>query len=216
MIALAAWIAAATMLPVPARAGVLPFPVGARAGVNIASLSFENLSSAVTKEESRYGGFIAGFVDFPLLPLLSIEAGLSFGEQGGKIEGSGTFFNQPISGKATLKLVYMHVPVLAKVTVDAGAVKPYVKLGPQLGILLASKAELEPTNEAAVERDTKDQTETAEFSLQFAAGLQFPGTTNGFIEVGYFLGLTGISKEPSLLFDQAKNRILGVTAGVTF
>jgi hypothetical protein len=200
----------------PVQAGVLPFPAGVRGGANIASLSFEDLSSAVTKEESRLGGFIAGYVEFPLLPLTSIEAGLSFGEQGGEIEGSGTFYNQPISGKATLKLVYMYVPVLAKVTFDAGAVKPYVKVGPQLGILLSSKAELERTDEPTVETDTKDDLETAEFSLQFGAGLQFPGNVSSFLEVGYSLGLTGVSKEPTVLFSQFKNRVLGVTAGFRF
>ena len=200
----------------PVHAGVLPFPVGVRGGANIASLSFENLSSGVTKEDSRLGAFVAGYVEFPVLPLTSIEAGLSFGEQGGEIEGSGTFFNQPIAGKATLKLVYMHVPVLAKVTFDAGAVRPYVKVGPQLGILLSSKAELERTGEPTVETDTKDDTETAEFSLQFGAGLQFPGSVNSFIEAGFMLGLTGVSKDPTVLFTQFKNRVFGITAGFTF
>jgi hypothetical protein len=138
------------------------------------------------------------------------------GEHGGEIAGSGTFFNQPVSGKATLKLWYMHVPVLAKVTFDAGAVRPYVKVGPQLGILLSSKAELERQDQPDVESDTKDDTETAEFSLQFGAGLQFPGSVSSFIEVGYTLGLTGVSKEPTVLFTQFKNRVLGVTAGFVF
>ena len=206
----------ATMVAVPAQAGVLPFPVGVRGGANIASLSFENLSSAVTKEESHLGAFVAGYVEFPVLPLLSIEAGLSFGEQGGEIEGSGTFFNQTFSGKATVKLVYMHVPVLAKVTFNAGRVKPYVKAGPQLGILLSSNLEFDPTNGPTVERDTKKLTESVEFGLQFAGGVQFPGSVGSFIEVGYDLGLTGISKEPWPLFTQVQNRVLGVTAGFTF
>lgn len=206
----------ATLVVAPVHAGVLPFPLGARAGANIASLSYDNLSSSVTNEEQRYGAFLAGYIEFPVLPLTSVEAGLGFSEGGGKIEGSGTYFNQPVAGKATLKLLYMQVPVLAKVTFTAGAVKPYVKAGPQLGILLWSKAELAPENEPEVERDTKDDMESTEFSMQFGVGLHFPGSVGSFIEVDYTLGLTGIAKEPSLLFTQAYNRMIGITAGFTF
>jgi hypothetical protein len=206
----------ATLVAAPLQAGVLPFPLGVRGGANVASLSFEDLSSAVTKEDYRLGAFLAGYIEFPILPLTSIETGLAFSEQGGKIEGSGTIYNQPVSGAATLKLLYMQVPALAKVTFTTGSVKPYVKVGPQLGVLLWSKADLAQEGEPEVEHDIKDDTESTEFSMQFGAGVHFPGSVGSFIEVDYVLGLTGISKEPSVLFSNAKNRVISITAGFTF
>ena len=95
-------------------------------------------------------------------------------------------------------------------------VKPYVKLGPQLGILLSSKAEYATNLTGEVETDIDDQTKSTEGSFYFSGGVEFPGRVGSFLEVGYNLGLSGIAEEPSPLFSQAKNRVLVVSAGFLF
>jgi len=193
-----------------ASAGTLPWPVGFRAGATLASLSYDDMATGIT-DGDRLGYFLAGHVDIPVLSYLSIETGLTFAEQGSDIEGSGTFFNQTVSGAATIRLAYMYVPVLLRVTSPTMKYKPFLKLGPHFGFLLDSKAEY-----ANIEADIDDDTEGTEVALYFSGGVTFPGKYESFIEVGYNLGLTGIAVEPTLLFSDAKNRALVLTAGFNF
>ncbi len=190
-------------------------PVGFRAGATLASMSFDGLAAGIS-DGDRVGYFLAGHVDFPVLSYLAIETGLTFTEQGSDIEGSGTFFNQTISGAATIRLAYMYVPLLVRVTSPTMRYKPFLKVGPQFGFLLSSKAEYETSLTGSVEADIDDDTEGTEVALYFSGGLTFPGRYESFIEVGYNLGLTGIADEPTALFSDAKNRALVLTAGFSF
>jgi hypothetical protein len=198
-----------------ASAGTSPVPFGFRAAATLASLSFEDLAPGIS-DGDRLGYFLAGHVDFPVLPYLAIETGLTLAEQGCDIEGSGTFFNQTISGAATIRLATLYVPVLARFTSSTMKYKPFVKVGPQFGFLLDSKAEYETSVTGTFEADIDDDTEGTEVALYFSGGVTFPGRYESFIEVGYNLGLTGIADESTALFSDAKNRALILTAGFTF
>lgn len=199
------------------RAGELPFPVGIRGGATIASLAFEDLAPGVEGND-RVGYFLAGHVDFPIIPQVAIETGIGFADQGGEIEGSINFFNQTLSGAATIRLTYLYIPLLVKVMAPDLRFKPYVKVGPQLGMLLSSKFEGTPTDPTrpAIETDIDDQTKSTEGSLYFSGGVEFPGRVGSFLEIGYTLGLTGIAEETQYVFSEATNRVLVVTAGFLF
>ena len=198
-----------------ASAGSFPVPVGFRAGATLASLSFEDLPAGLS-DGDRLGYFLAGHVDFPILPYLAIESGLTLAEQGCDIEGSVPFFNQTLSGTATIRLATLYVPVLVRLTSSTMKYKPFVKVGPQFGFLLDSKLEIETTQGENFETDIDDDTEGTEVALYFSGGVTFPGRYESFIEVGYNLGLTGITDEPTALFPDAKNRTLILTAGFSF
>ena len=198
-----------------ASAGTLAWPVGFRAGATLASLSYDDLAPGIS-DGDRLGYFLAGHVDIPVLSRLAIETGLTFAELGSDIEGSGTFFNQTISGAATIRLAYMYVPLLLRVTSPTMKYKPFLKVGPHFGFLLNSKAEYESSQTGKVEADIDDDTEGTEVALYFSGGVTFPGKYESFVEVGYNLGLTGIADGPTALFTDAHNRALIMTAGFTF
>ena len=202
----------------PPRAGELPFPVGIRGGATVASLAFEDLYPGI-EDNDRVGYFLAGHVDFPIIPQVAIETGVGFADQGGEIEGSINVFNQTLSGTATIRLTYLYIPLLVKVMAPDLRFKPYVKFGPQLGMLLLSKIEGTPTDPTRpeIETDIDDETKSTEGSLYFSGGVEFPGSVGSFIEIGYTLGLTGIAEEPQLnIFSQATNRVLVISAGFLF
>ncbi len=203
----------------PARAGSrLPlFDVGVRAGANVAMLSFDTLPPGVT-DSHRFGYVLGGSFAYPLWPMGDIETGLVFSEQGGEIEGTVTVFNQSVSGKGTLKLTYLTIPLLLKVSIPAGRVTPYAKLGPQLGIRLASKIELEPADASpVVERDLDEQTSSTDWALYFAAGIEFSGEIDSYLELGYGLGLTKAVEGQGLVgTGAAENQVISVSAGFLF
>ena len=196
-------------------AGSLPVPVGVRVGATVAWLGYEGLSPNIETSD-RYGYFVAGHVDYPFTPAIAVELGLAVADQGGELEGSGTFYNQQVAGKATLKLTYVYIPVLLKVTAPDLRIKPFVKVGPQFGFLVSAKADIETSATGKVETDIDEGTKGSEVAFYLSGGVEFPGRYRSFLEVGYSHGLTGINETPNQLFADAENRVLTVTAGFLF
>jgi hypothetical protein len=213
-------LAAALLLAgaAPARAGGrLPlFDAGVRGGVNVAMLSFDTLPPSVT-DSHRFGYVAGGSIAYPLWAMGAVESGLVFSEQGGVIEGTVTLFNRDFTGKGTLVLTYLSFPLLLKVTIPAGKVAPYVKLGPQLGVRVASKIKVERAGDSVpVEDDFDDYTSSTDWSLYFAGGVQFPGDVATFFEFGYGLGLTEAVEVAELVGIAAQNSVFSITAGFLF
>ena len=193
----------------------LPIPVGVRVGATVAWLGYEDLAPNIETGD-RYGYFAAGNVDYPFTPMFAVELGLAVADQGGEIKGSGTFFNQQVSGAATFKLTYLYIPLLLKVSAPDLRIKPFVKVGPQFGFLLSSKMEAETSQFGKIETDIDDDTKGSEVALYVSGGVEFPGRYRSFLEVGYSHGFTGIAERPSPVFTDAKNQVLTVTAGFIF
>ena len=196
----------------------LPVAAGGRIGLNLSRLAFENLPAGV--ESGFRAGFVAaGQVALPVLPLLAIETGLEVATAGTEFNGTVQFASTTLED-GRIKLAYLHIPVLAKLSTPVGSTRPYVKFGPQLGFLLDAKAEAESSSFSGgtVEMDVGDSTAGVDFALQFAAGLEFPvATVRGFVEVGYAHGLVHVFDSPDLPDSwNARNQVLGITLGMSY
>ena len=206
---------------------VLAFPVrdlqaapsvGAQIGVDLARLSFANLPNGI-EGGFRTGFVVAGRVAFPLLPYLSFETGLDVATQGTELDRSVQFGSTTLED-GRIRLTYLHLPLLARVSASAGPVRPYVKFGSKLGFLLAAKAEARATGSVGgnIETDIKDSAADFDVALQFAGGFEFPVSTfHGLFEVSYDLGLIDVFDDPELPDSwSAKNQVVGITLGLLY
>lgn len=121
-----------------------------------------------------------------LSPTFFYVPGINIETRGETMEGQ-TFFGRT---EATLKMLYLQIPVMAmvKVPMPPGSVQFFA--GPSLGFNLASKAELSIDGDSETQ-DLKDQTNGVDFGLEFGMGLEIPfreGTF--FIRPAYYIGLS--------------------------
>jgi hypothetical protein len=104
---------------------------------------------------------------------------------------------QPFSAKVTAKNAYFELPVLIKAKFLKGPVRPFVLAGPSVGILLAAKTLVEAAGLGSSEQDSKDGTNSTNFSIVFGGGAEFMATPKiGITAEGrYLLGLSDVAKE---------------------
>lgn len=123
----------------PAHAG--PIHYGVRAGANLATITGDFADIADPK--TKIGLAAGGFVSLSPTPALGLELDLLYVEKGFKTVFTGSDDNgNPVTGDAFLRLKYLDVPLLAKVSLPfMGVVSPYVIAGPNLGIGLSAKSE---------------------------------------------------------------------------
>lgn len=188
--------------------------VGARAGLNIANLTFDpDLASTVTKS-SRTGFKFGGALQVEFAPMFALQVEPMFATGGSEISGPG--------GKITFKASFIEVPILLKVNVPvAGSVTPYAFLGPNIAFIMSSKELAEITGFPSNEADIKDQTSSINFSLDFGAGAGFkvaPLTTI-LLDVRYSLGLANMLNDQgkqSTGYNSIKSTGFQIVAGVMF
>lgn len=168
---------------------------GGKAGINIAKLSGKS-EGQTQNLDSKIGLHIGGLVEIPVTESFSVMPELNFDQLGGKDKVS-TF-------ETKLMMNYLSIPVLAKYNV--GGLGIYA--GPQVGLLLSAKAEVDSQKE-----DVKDQFKSTDFCAVFGAEYNLPYGI--FVSARYNLGLTKIT-DPSTSDDYAKNRAITVAVGIKF
>ncbi len=191
------------------------FAVGARAGLNIANLSFDpDIPSGVTKA-SRTGFLFGGLAEIGFSPMIAIQFEPMF------VTAAGSELSSP-AGKATLKLSYLEIPILFKVKIPVGGpVTPYVFAGPNIGFVMSSKEVDEIKGFPTSETDLKDFVTTTNFAIDFGAGAGFAVAplTVIVLDVRYSLGLTNSLNDKgkqSIGFNSVKSTGFQIIAGVMF
>lgn len=114
------------------------------------------------------------------------KSGEDFGE-----DGSYTFETRESLG-------YFSIPAEVRYEFDAGKIKPFVRGGGTLGLLLSAKSKT-TTNfngrKNKSETDIKDQKKSANLGFSLGGGVSFPlGKYRGIVSVRYLIGLTNIVK----------------------
>lgn len=187
--------------------------LGARAGLNIASLSYSpDIASGVTKS-SRTGFKFGALVEIGFTPMIAVQIEPMF------VAGAGSELSSTF-GKATLKLSYLEFPILFKFKIPvSGSVRPYVFAGPNIGLVMSAKVLNEPNGFPSSESDQKDFTSSILFALDFGAGAGFnmaPNTTLIF-DVRYSFGMSNLLNEKGGSATQSiKANGLQILAGVMF
>ena len=156
--------------------------IGFIAGINIANLEEED------SDFSSLTGFgVGGVLDFALGEKFSLCLEPMYLQKGASEEED--------EGTVDMKLAYLEIPVLFKLSLGTGSTKPYLMAGPTIGLNLSANMEMSMGG-TSVEVDVSDLTETIDYGLAFGGGVSFPlGNNSLFIEARYTLGLADIAKE---------------------
>jgi len=178
---------------------------GLKAGMNIANIHGDNVEDVW---DSKIGICAGGFITCSLSDLFAIQPELLFTMKGSKAEEAGM--------KITMKLNYLEIPVLAKVTIPTpGTVKPSLFVGPSLAIKLSGRAKVESAGESE-EADIEDLKST-DFGLVFGGGVDFAlGMGKLTVDARYTLGLTTTREPEDGEEVDVKNGVISIMVGYFF
>jgi hypothetical protein len=164
-----------------------------------------------TLNESREGSLVAGFVSRRIAGPLSGQIELMMSRKGGGLsaaEAGGT-----VAG--TVQLVYVEIPVLARVVLPIGRLRPVLLGGGSLAVSVGCELQMEGADNIEQERCDGDSTASlagSDFSAIFGGGLEYPLRSATLrLEVRRVLGLRNIAAGQEL-----KNRVWAVLLGITF
>lgn len=164
---------------------------GAKAGVNFATLTGD-----VSNFNTRTSFVLGGMAEIQISEKFSFQPELLYSGQGTKSTEDGL--------DVTWKLDYLNIPLMAKYYL---AENFSLEVGPQLGILLSSKADA-----GGQSVDMKDMTESIDFGANFGLGYKLD---NGFnFGARYNLGLSNIAKDSGDA--KVKNGVFQITVGYFF
>jgi hypothetical protein len=184
--------------------------VGVMAGVNLASISGEDISGIDNRT-----GFLAGvFLTFHVTNTFAIQPEAIYSQKGASDNSDPDF-------KATFKMDYVDFPVLLRFDIPvAGPIRPFFVAGPAFGVQVKCAIAAEGSGvSASADCDLVDESSEIQFRKKSfdlsgvaGAGLDFKlGGTTLMVGARYEHGLTDVVQDGSI-----KNRTWSVVGGVTF
>ncbi|OOQ56886.1 outer membrane beta-barrel protein [Mucilaginibacter pedocola] len=181
---------------------------GLKGGLNFAQISGSDGSGGTSTSGTLTSFSVGAFLEFAG-DGVAIQPGLFYTGKGSKSKT-----NSGIS--SSLNLRYLQLPVNFVINVPAGFGKLYIGAGPYAAYGLSGK--VESSNNGGTPSTTNlsfgqysGQLKRMDYGAQGIAGLRF--NTGFLIGVNYDLGLANIVNNASV---KSKNRVLGVSVGVTF
>jgi len=180
--------------------------LGAKGGLNIATLIGDDVEDAASKMGLVAGGFFC----YNITEIFAIQPELLFTMKGAKSDDNDD----------VLKINYIEIPLLLKVNLPTeGKIDPMLYAGPGFGILMSCKA----TN--GEEQDWKDVTKTLDIGIIAGAGVAYQMERGALIlEARYEIGMSTIDDwDDAMLENQGlteqpdeKNSVISIMAGYAF
>lgn len=209
-------IALLLLLGMPVAAGA-DASIGVVGGVNVADFDAEFTDM---RDKMVTGVALGASFEIDLNEALALTLQPMYVRKGEKISD----LVGPVS--ATFKPSYLEIPLMLKAYPVDAMVKPYLMVGPALGVLLTNKVDVSD-GMTTVEADFKDITETTDWSIVVGGGVTGPVAAGRvFVDLRYAVGLTSINKGgivplngfPPLVVDpiDVKNRGLRIMGGYSF
>ena len=157
------------------------FRMGAKAGVNFASIGGEYAENF----DPRVSFHLGGLVEIPLTGKFAIQPELLYSSQGMK-EGYYTFvFNSNI--KSNLKLDYINIPIMGKYYIIENL---SIEVGPQVGFLISAKNKYSYHQESGT-NDVKNSFKTLDLGIGLGASYRL---NNGvFFSLRFNKGLSNVN-----------------------
>lgn len=186
------------LLTLALAAGVASFSqaqgikLGAKAGLNLSSLSGEDADGL----ESKIGLHFGGTANFGLSDMLSVQPELLFSMKGARFEEDNDF---------RYNFTYLDVPVLLKV--NAGNL--FFEAGPQIGFLLSAKSKGDDDS-----NDIKDDLKTIDVGYAAGLGYQLDGGFN--LGLRYNGGLSKVSEGSDDDLAEIRNSVFQLYVGYQF
>ncbi len=184
------------------------FRMGAKAGLNVASLGGDSYYGGLGSLGSRTSFHIGGLVEIPLMGKFSIQPELLYSS-----EGSDWSFGT--LGDDT-KLDFVRVPIMVKFYVIEGL---SAEAGPVFGVLVNAEGTYYDNNGDLVNGDAKDYYRS--FDAQFGIGASYRLNMGVFFSLRYNKGLLNVNEEYRVLgttYNSGKNQsnVFQVSAGYSF
>ena len=178
---------------------------GLRVGGNSAKLTGDDLKDIEATVKSKVG-FVGGvFLAFNLGKMITIEPEILYTMKGGTVEDTAGEYSEKVSGD------YLEIPLLIKVKLPFGSVRPVIFAGPAVGFKLREKYELNGEELPLEEKILKNN----DYGAIFGAGLDIG--RHFMIDVRYSLGLqkiiTAVDEGTS---PDIKNGVWSATIGIAF
>jgi|TARA_R100001530_G_scaffold113172_2_gene80180 hypothetical protein len=184
------------------------FRLGAKAGLNVATLGGDSYYGGLGSLGSRTSFHIGGLVEIPLMGKFSLQPELLYSS-----EGSDWSFGT--LGEDT-KLDFLRVPVLVKFYIIEGL---SAEAGPVFGVLVNAEGTYYDDDGDLVSGDAKDYYRS--FDAQFGIGASYRLNMGVFFSLRYNKGLLNVNEEYRVLgttYNTGKNQsnVFQVSAGYSF
>lgn len=190
------------------------FEYGFKGGINLSTISGDNVSNYETRTSMNIGGY--GL--YKILPKFGIQAELLYSEQGFSNEFSDIdqTTNEETDIDEILRMQYINLPVLLSYNVVENL---WVEGGVQVGYLVDAELERETvrlgdTQQLISETENinqNDRYESVDFAL--AGGLRYKLNQNFMVQARYTNGITDVDKEIS---GDQYNSIFSFSVGFVF
>ena len=189
--------------------------IGVKAGLNIASLTFDENEL----ESSQKTGFTAGIMaEIPLAKNFSVQPELLYSQQGMKFSYSDIDVANS-SYESTITLNYLNIPVMLKYYVLKGL---SVQAGPQIGILLKSNNKYQDNflgYDNHENYNLSDYTNAFDTSVNLGVGYQFKDKF--YVDLRYNISYSDVFKEANsngnyVINSDMRNRVFQITIGYFF
>lgn len=199
--------------------------VGIKAGPSLANLTMDN-AGTINDKKAIPAYHVGLYVDVPLLPVFSLQAGLQLGMKGSKFtlgdENSGTYTKvsqHPLYLELPLNAV-VKIPLVNKVKLIAGA-GPYIAMGiggknkvegKLLGVSYSDEKSItysSDNNSSGYNSDLKRY----DAGLNFLAGIEISKFT---LNANYGYGLSNIKSGSNNNSAKYNNRVASLSVGLLF
>ncbi|NBC08282.1 MAG: outer membrane beta-barrel protein [Bacteroidetes bacterium] len=189
---------------------------GLRAGLNSATINFEDETGLGIEPDSRIGLDLALMASLGITEEFSIQPELHFIQKGFRLDLD---FGVGDVVESQVLVNYLEIPVLAKYAFGGETLQGFVNGGPSIGYGLSGKSKAK-SNGVEEEEDLdfkEDGVKRTDFSFVFGGGLSIKaGPATVFLDIRYLLGLTNIDDSGDDDSPKQRNRGLGFGLGVLF
>lgn len=201
-----------TLLPYEARGQ--PVTLGVRGGMNLSILKgdteafFENEIGAY-RVGRRTSFHVGGVAHLPLKPWLAVQPELSYVQRGASVTQTGGVLGD---GSGTFRFSYIDLPLLfrAHVPGDDGRARPFVVVGPTLGVSLTAGVTTDSGTSI-----TYESISTTDLGAVVGAGVEFSLSSSRSVSLSarYNPGLRDIATEDNV---SIRNSAFVMSAAYTF
>ena len=191
---------------------------GVKAGLNLSNMTLKAGGEKMDDIKFKPGFNVGAFADFELSDLLSVEAGMNIETKGYLMKEKYEEYGFKVKTKNTANLVYVTIPVDAKLTFGSF----YVLAGPYVGIAAAGKVKSKMETDSHTDKhddsldfgsDKKDDLKRLDLGLGLGAGYEI--NDNLGVRLGYDLGLSNLTPEGDK-DNSSKNGSINISATYKF
>jgi hypothetical protein len=180
---------------------------GVMAGVNSSTLKMEPADNFDVESRTTFGAGL--FMNVQANDFLSLQVTPMYLQKGANAKFDVNFLKY-----TEFRADYLEVPILARLNLGAGAIKPYLIAGPSLGFQLSSTY----LDGNGKEVDIADETKNLDLSLVLGAGMEIElEHMSLFGQLTYNHGLSNIDNSTGILdfTDEIYTRSIGVYVGLS-